>query len=89
LFKQLVINVKPKKQTNSKDEKKGKGKDSGTSTNTLDLKTLMVGLDKSGKTTILYKLTKGEALITVPTIGFNCDTIEYKSKRFEVWDVGG
>lgn len=30
---------------------------------------LMVGLDGSGKTTILYKLKLGEVVTTVPTIG--------------------
>lgn len=29
----------------------------------------MVGLDGSGKTTILYKLKLGEVVTTVPTIG--------------------
>lgn len=30
---------------------------------------LMVGLDASGKTTILYKLKLGEIVSTIPTIG--------------------
>ncbi|KAH3732109.1 ADP-ribosylation factor [Pelomyxa schiedti] len=50
---------------------------------------LMVGLDNAGKTTILYKLRLGEVVATVPTIGFNVETVEYKSLRFTVWDVGG
>jgi len=33
------------------------------------IKLLMVGLDASGKTTILYKLKLGEVVRTVPTIG--------------------
>lgn len=32
---------------------------------------LMVGLDGSGKTTILYKLKLGEVVTTVPTIGMS------------------
>ncbi|KAL6209839.1 hypothetical protein ACLB2K_020778 [Fragaria x ananassa] len=50
---------------------------------------LMVGLDASGKTTILYKLKLGEIVSTIPTIGFNVETIEYKNITFTVWDVGG
>lgn len=50
---------------------------------------LMVGLDAAGKTTILYKLKLGEIVTTVPTIGFNVETLEYKNISFTVWDVGG
>lgn len=50
---------------------------------------LMVGLDAAGKTTILYKLKFGETVATLPTIGFNVETIEYKNIKFTVWDVGG
>ena len=48
-----------------------------------------VGLDAAGKTTILYKLKLGEVVTTIPTIGFNVETVEYKSISFTVWDVGG
>ncbi|CAI0445743.1 unnamed protein product [Linum tenue] len=47
---------------------------------------LMVGLDASGKTTILYKLKLGETVTTTPTIGFNVETVEYKNVSFSVWD---
>ncbi|GLU09173.1 hypothetical protein SLE2022_260460 [Rubroshorea leprosula] len=50
---------------------------------------LMVGLDSSGKTTILYKLKLGEIITTIPTIGFNVETVEFKNKSFSIWDVGG
>lgn len=49
----------------------------------------MVGLDAAGKTTILYKLKLGEIVTTIPTIGFNVETVEYKNICFTVWDVGG
>jgi ADP-ribosylation factor protein 1 len=49
----------------------------------------MVGLDAAGKTTILYKLKFGEIVTTIPTIGFNVETVEYKNINFTVWDVGG
>jgi small GTP-binding protein len=54
-----------------------------------DVRILMVGLDAAGKTTILYKLKLGEVVTTIPTIGFNVETIEYKNINFTVWDIGG
>lgn len=50
---------------------------------------LMVGLDAAGKTTILYKLKLGDIVTTIPTIGFNVETVEYKKLTFTAWDVGG
>ncbi|XP_052204779.1 ADP-ribosylation factor 1 [Diospyros lotus] len=54
-----------------------------------DVKILMLGLDASGKTTILYKLKLGDVLTTVPTIGFNVEALAYRNISFTVWDVGG
>ncbi|KMT09761.1 hypothetical protein BVRB_6g127420 [Beta vulgaris subsp. vulgaris] len=54
-----------------------------------EMRILMVGLDAAGKTTILYKLKLGEVVTTIPTIGFNVETVEYKNVGFTVWDVGG
>merc|ERR1712109_382689 len=45
--------------------------------------------DAAGKTTILYKLRLGEVVTTIPTIGFNVETVQYKNINFTVWDVGG
>ncbi len=50
---------------------------------------LMVGLDAAGKTTILYQLKMNETVKTIPTIGFNVETLDYKGLNFTVWDVGG
>jgi GTPase SAR1 family protein len=36
---------------------------------------LMVGLDASGKTTLLYQMKLGEVVTTIPTIGFNVETV--------------
>lgn len=49
----------------------------------------MLGLDAAGKTTLLYKLKLGEIQTTIPTIGFNVESIEYRNFKFTVWDVGG
>jgi len=54
-----------------------------------EIRILMVGLDAAGKTTILYKLKLGEQVTTIPTIGFNVESVEYKNINFTVWDVGG
>ncbi|KAG2393436.1 hypothetical protein C9374_006967 [Naegleria lovaniensis] len=50
---------------------------------------LLLGLDQSGKTSLLYKLTLGEIVTTIPTIGFNVETLFYENVDFTVWDVGG
>ncbi|XP_036173179.1 ADP-ribosylation factor 1-like [Myotis myotis] len=52
-----------------------------------EMRILMVGLDAAGKTTILYKLKLNEVVETVPTIGFNLETVEYKNISFVVWDI--
>ena len=54
-----------------------------------ELRALMLGLDAAGKTTILYKLKLGEVVSSVPTIGFNVETVEFEKVKFTVWDVGG
>merc|ERR1739848_371718 len=54
-----------------------------------EMRILMVGLDAAGKTTILYKLKLGEVVTTIPTVGFNVESVEYKNINFTVWDVGG
>jgi len=50
---------------------------------------VMLGLDAAGKTTILYKLHLGDVIASIPTIGFNVETIEYKNLKLTMWDVGG
>lgn len=54
-----------------------------------EMRLLMLGLDAAGKTTILYKLKLGEVVTTIPTIGFNVETVSYNHISFTVWDVGG
>jgi small GTP-binding protein len=54
---------------------------------------IMLGLDASGKTTLLYRLKLGEVITTIPTIGFNVEEVVWptSSGRLKViaWDVGG
>ncbi|PLW14311.1 hypothetical protein PCANC_10465 [Puccinia coronata f. sp. avenae] len=54
-----------------------------------EVRILMLGLDSAGKTTILYRIQIGEVVSTIPTIGFNVETVQYKNIKFQVWDLGG
>ncbi len=38
---------------------------------------------------ILYKLKLNQPVTTIPTVGFNVETVTYKNVKFNVWDVGG
>lgn len=51
-----------------------------------EVRILILGLDNAGKTTILYRLQNesDEAVETIPTIGFNVETLQYKNIK-----VGG
>lgn len=53
-----------------------------------DVRILFLGLDCAGKTTTLYKLKLGEVVTTIPTIGFNVETIEHNNVKLTAWDVG-
>ncbi|KAG6480980.1 hypothetical protein ZIOFF_057571 [Zingiber officinale] len=48
---------------------------------------LVLGLDNAGKTTILYRLQMGEVVSTIPTIGFNVETVQYNNIKLQVWDL--
>jgi ADP-ribosylation factor-like protein 1 len=54
-----------------------------------EVRILILGLDNAGKTTILYRLQAAEIETTIPTIGFNVETLQYKNIKFQVWDLGG
>jgi ADP-ribosylation factor protein 1 len=49
----------------------------------------MFGLDAAGKTSILYYYKLGEIVTTIPTIGFNVETVKFGKMELTVWDVGG
>ena len=60
---------------------------------TLGHRVTILGLDYSGKTTLLYLLKLGEIVTTVPSIGFNIETIDIKTSsgkpfRMTGWDIG-
>eukprot|EP01138_Halocafeteria_seosinensis_P016227 gb/GECG01016557.1/.p1 GENE.gb/GECG01016557.1/~~gb/GECG01016557.1/.p1 ORF type:complete len:183 (+),score=18.99 gb/GECG01016557.1/:1-549(+) len=54
-----------------------------------EVRILILGLDNAGKTTILFRLQVDQPITTVPTIGFNVETLQYKNIKFQVWDLGG
>ncbi|CAF2921068.1 unnamed protein product [Rotaria sp. Silwood2] len=54
-----------------------------------EVRVLMLGLDAAGKTTALYVMKLGEVVTTIPTIGFNVETVEFKNITMTAWDVGG
>ncbi|XP_066979003.1 ADP-ribosylation factor 4-like [Macrobrachium rosenbergii] len=49
---------------------------------------LMVGLDSVGKTTVLYKMKMDEVLTTIPTVGFNVESVEHQNVTYTVYDFG-
>ena len=54
-----------------------------------EFRVLSLGLDASGRTTMLYKLKLGEVVTTIPTIGFNVETVTLGNSVLTIWDVGG
>jgi hypothetical protein len=49
-----------------------------------EVRVLVLGLDNAGKTTILYKLHSPNVVMrTMPTIGFNVETIKVKNLTFQ------
>ncbi|KAF2551367.1 hypothetical protein F2Q68_00033649, partial [Brassica cretica] len=54
-----------------------------------EMRILMVGLDNSGKTTIVLKMNGEDTSVISPTLGFNIKTIIYQKYTLNIWDVGG
>lgn len=50
---------------------------------------IIQGLDAAGKTSLLYRLKLGEVVTTIPTIGFNVETIAAGGLTITCWDLGG
>lgn len=49
-----------------------------------EYKLVLVGLDNAGKTTTLYRLHLGQAVVTHPTVGSNVEQISFRNLEFEV-----
>ncbi|GFR46884.1 hypothetical protein Agub_g8525 [Astrephomene gubernaculifera] len=55
-----------------------------------DGRLLCIGLDASGRTSWLYSLLlPGQHITTIPTIGFNVETVKHNGCSLCIWDVGG
>ena len=57
----------------------------------LEARVLIVGLDGSGKSTVLHRLKYGvvDPTAVISTIGYNCECFEYRKMVLSCWDVGG
>lgn len=54
-----------------------------------EVRILMLGLDNSGKTTIIKSILGQDVNDISPTMGFNIETINYKKFNLNIWDIGG
>lgn len=50
---------------------------------------LMLGLDGAGSTTILYRLILNKSIETIPTLGFNQESLSFEGMEYDIWDIGG
>ncbi len=61
-----------------------------TSRNTnAEIRILILGLDNSGKSTILRRLSDEDILDVRPTQGFQVKTLTQSDFQINMWDVGG
>ena len=44
-------------------------------------KIIIVGMNNAGKTTILYKLSLDEVVVTEPTVGSNVEEVQHKNLK--------
>ena len=54
-----------------------------------EVKIVITGLHNAGKTTLLYKLSLGEIIVTEPTIGSNVECLNHNGLKMQMWDLGG
>ena len=57
--------------------------------NDKEARLLVLGLDNSGKTTILKRLSDEEISHVMPTQGFNVKSLVQNDVTLNVWDIGG
>jgi len=56
---------------------------------TKKLEVVLVGLENSGKTTLLQVISNGSPLDTAPTIGLNVKMVKKGGVNMKCWDLGG
>src|SRR3990167_4118176 len=54
-----------------------------------EVKLMVLGLDKSGKTSILKCIAGEDIEKVVPTFGFNIRNYEMEKTILNIWDIGG
>merc|ERR1712167_554325 len=54
-----------------------------------EVRILMLGLDNSGKTSILKRMSDEDISHIMPTQGFNIKSILHEGFKLNVWDIGG
>mmetsp|Transcript_1955 Transcript_1955/g.4349 ORF Transcript_1955/g.4349 Transcript_1955/m.4349 type:complete len:185 (+) Transcript_1955:38-592(+) len=54
-----------------------------------EMRCIILGLDAAGKTSILYRLKLGKAIVTIPTIAHNVETVRVGNTHITAWDIGG
>ncbi|KAE8363160.1 hypothetical protein BDV27DRAFT_159065 [Aspergillus caelatus] len=55
---------------------------------TIEFRINLFGESDCGKTSLLYQMKLGELVNTIPTIGFNVETVEYPRKyQWTIWDI--
>lgn len=52
-------------------------------------KMLIIGIQNAGKTSLLYRLSINESVVTTPTIGSNVEEIKFNNLNFQAFDLGG
>lgn len=63
--------------------------DVNASTAPLSTSAVMIGLRGAGKTVLLYRLKLDTVISAIPTIGFNCESLDLGPDSIYVQDIGG
>ena len=53
------------------------------------IRLLILGLDNSGKTTVVKSIMGQDVNKISPTLGFTINTIKHEDKTINMWDIGG
>ena len=53
------------------------------------LRIIIIGLENSGKTTIIQKLKFGEIKTAIPTLGYHKEIFKWKNIKITAWDIDG
>ncbi|KAK6464788.1 ADP-ribosylation factor family-domain-containing protein [Scheffersomyces coipomensis] len=54
-----------------------------------EIRVLILGLDNSGKTTIIKNMLQEDINTISPTMGFQINTLVYGDHTLNIWDIGG